>query len=277
MSALDVPGARLYYECRGSGPTFVLVPGANGDARVFGKVAEHLAEHYTVITYDRRGFSRSTLHGAQDYEHRLKTDADDVRRLIEHVGEGPATVFGTSSGGVIVLELLVRHPSVVATLAPYEPAAMKQLDDAQHWLDLLFGLYDLYRRSGIEPALQDFRELFSEADRPIMSRATNRELNEHAHANVTYWFERELRQYTTVDLDIDALTPHAGRIVLVSGEQSRGYPNYRVNQELGRKLGREVIELPGGHTGFAAHPAEFARRLRDATILPPHHDVTSQP
>jgi pimeloyl-ACP methyl ester carboxylesterase len=274
MSVLDVPGARLYYETRGSGPALILVPGANGDARVFGKVAEHLAEHHTVITYDRRGFSRSILLGEQDYERRLETDADDVRRLIEHVADGPATVFGTSSGGVIVLEVLARHPSVVATLASYEPAAMKQLDDAQHWLDFLFDLYDLYRRSGVEPALREFREMFSEPDRPIMGRATDRELNDHAHANATYWFERELRQYTTVDLDIGALAAHADRIVLVSGESSRGYPNYRVNQELGRKLGRDVVELPGGHTGFAAHPAEFAQRLLTA-IAPARPGLTS--
>jgi hypothetical protein len=30
----------------------------------------------------------------------LETDADDTRRLIEHLAAEPATVFGTSSGAV---------------------------------------------------------------------------------------------------------------------------------------------------------------------------------
>ncbi|MFD0687279.1 alpha/beta fold hydrolase [Actinomadura fibrosa] len=262
MSFLQVPGARLYYETRGRGPVLVLVPGANGDARVFASVADRLAEHYTVITYDRRGFSRSALIGAQDYANRLRTDADDVRALVEHAGQGPATVFGTSSGGVIVLELLARHPGAVRAVASYEPAAMRLLPDAERWLGFFSDLYDTYRRSGVAPALAEFRErTFSPADRALMARATDPEANPHAHANATYWFERELLPYTSVELDVTALAAHAERLLLVSGDQSRGFPNYRVNTELGRRLGREVVELPGGHTGFAVHPEEFADRL----------------
>jgi pimeloyl-ACP methyl ester carboxylesterase len=43
MSILEVPGARLHYETQGSGPPLLLIPGANGDARVFGAVAGHLS------------------------------------------------------------------------------------------------------------------------------------------------------------------------------------------------------------------------------------------
>ena len=154
---LDVPGARLYYEVRGSGPLMLMVPGATGSAYSFQKVAEHLAAHYTVVTYDRRGFSQSQLNGPQDYAHRLETDADDIRRLIEHLSKEPAIVFGSSSGGIIVLEVLIRHPSVVRTLVPHEPAAVRLLPDGQKWVDFFFGVYDLYRQSGIEPAVKKFR------------------------------------------------------------------------------------------------------------------------
>ncbi len=92
MSILRVPGARLYYETQGNGPLILMVPGANGAADVFKSVAEHLAARYTVVTYDRRGFSRSQLDGPQDYDLRLETDADDIRRLIEHLSDEPATV-----------------------------------------------------------------------------------------------------------------------------------------------------------------------------------------
>jgi pimeloyl-ACP methyl ester carboxylesterase len=63
MSILEVPGARLHYETRGSGPLMLMVPGASGEAGIFKQVTEHLAAHYTVLTYDRRGFSRSQLDG----------------------------------------------------------------------------------------------------------------------------------------------------------------------------------------------------------------------
>ncbi len=181
---LKVPGARLYYETRGSGPLMIMVPGANGEANVFKWVAERLAADYTVVTYDRRGFSRSQLDGPQDYDRRIESDADDVRRLIEHLSDKPATVFGASSGGIIALEVLTRHPSVVRTLVPYEPAAVKQLPDGQKWIGFFFELYDLYRQSGPEPAIRRFREqAFAESDRRVMAGAPK---GEYPRANATY-------------------------------------------------------------------------------------------
>ena len=131
MGFLDVAGARLYFETHGSGPLMVMVPGATGTADSFNRVKDHLAAHYTVVSYDRRGFSRSRLYEPQDDDRRVETDADDVRRLIEHVSDEPATVFGASSGGVVVLDVLTHHPSVVRTPVPFEPPAVKQLADGQ--------------------------------------------------------------------------------------------------------------------------------------------------
>lgn len=65
MSYLEVPGARLYYEVRGAGPLILLIPGANGDATGFPPFADQLATDFMVITYDRRGYTRSVLDGAQ--------------------------------------------------------------------------------------------------------------------------------------------------------------------------------------------------------------------
>jgi acetyltransferase/esterase len=270
MSILEVPGARLYYETHGSGPLMLMVPGAAGQADPFKRVTEHLAAHYTVVIYDRRGFSRSQLDGPQADDHRLETDADDVRRLIEHLSHEPATVFGTSSGGIVVLEVLTRHPSVVRTLVPFEPAAMRQLPDGQQWVGFFCGVYNLYRQSGMEPALKKFREhTFPESDRQLMARTMDL-TNGEIRANATYWFERELRQYPAVDLDLEALNAHADRIVPAAGRESRGYPCYEVNVELGKKLGRDVIELPGGHTGYGAQPAEFARECVHALARTGH-------
>ncbi|MFD8381809.1 alpha/beta fold hydrolase [Streptomyces sp. NPDC059679] len=265
MSILDVPGAKLSYEMRGSGPLMLMIPGAGGDGGVFAMVAEHLAAHYSVITYDRRGFSRSRLDGPQDYDRRLAADADDVRRLIEHLSDGPAIIVGTSSGGLVALEVLARHPDVVRTLIPYEPPAMRALPGGQKWIDFFHSVYDLYRASGIQPALEKFREqAFTEADRRTMARAAQARTSESLHANAVYWFEHELRQYPAASLDIEALTVHADRILLASGRESRGYPCYEVNVALGNRLGRTVVEMPGGHVGFVAHPAEFAHALTQA-------------
>jgi len=94
--------------------------------------------------------------------------------------------------------------------------------------------------------------------------------NEYTLANAIYWFEHELRQYPAVDLDLDALKANADRIVLMAGRESRGYPTYEVNVELGKKLGRNLIELPGGHIGHVSQPAEFAREFVQALARTGH-------
>jgi pimeloyl-ACP methyl ester carboxylesterase len=266
MTTVDVPGAGLYRETRGSGPLLVMVAGASGVADSFRALAEELADRYTVLTYDRRGFSRSRLDGAQDHDHRLGTDADDVRRLIEHAGGGPATVFGASSGAVVALAALVRHPSAVARVVAFEPPLLRLLPDGPVWAGIFAELYDRYRRDGVEAALHDFRQrTFPAGDNQLMARAPRHD------ANAAYWFEHELRQYPLADPDLPALARLAGRIVPAAGRDGAGYPAHDATVELGRRLDRPVLELPGGHLGFHAGPAAFARALApglDGTLVP---------
>jgi pimeloyl-ACP methyl ester carboxylesterase len=60
---LKVPRATLYYEVRGSGPVLLCIPGGPADAGMFTDLANRLADRYTVVGYDPRGHSRSTLDG----------------------------------------------------------------------------------------------------------------------------------------------------------------------------------------------------------------------
>jgi len=268
MGVLEVPGARLYYESLGSGPPLVLVPGGNGTAHIFGAIAHHLAERYTVTTYDRRGFGRSELDGAQDYRRRLQTDAADLRQVIEQVVAAPASVFGPSSGAIVALQALTSHPRVLDRVVAYEPPAMKQLPDGRRWLEFFDGVYGVYGRSGIQAALELFNEkVFAVEDQVFFAHL--RDVGRPAvRADVVYWFEHELRQYPAVDLDLEALKAHSDRVTVAAGRASRGHPLHGVCAELARKLGQELTELPGGHTGYATHVLEFASALADVLAGP---------
>jgi pimeloyl-ACP methyl ester carboxylesterase len=57
---LDVPGGRLYYEVRGSGP-LLLVIGQPMTSAPFGPLADLLAEDHTVVTYDPAGWGQARL------------------------------------------------------------------------------------------------------------------------------------------------------------------------------------------------------------------------
>src|ERR1700732_2644274 len=101
MSTVDVNGASLYYEERGSGPPLLLVHGTGGNADVWEPVLDGLARSFRVIAYDRRGFARS--HTASRW--RLADQARDAAELLEALGASPAIVVGWSGGGVVALDL----------------------------------------------------------------------------------------------------------------------------------------------------------------------------
>ena len=47
----------------------------------------------------------------------------------------------------------------------------------------------------------------------------------------------------------------------------RGYPAYRVNVELGRILGHDLVETPGGYVAAGTNPIEFSRTLHHALSI----------
>ena len=146
MPQFQVPGADLHYDKSGEGPPLVFVAGGQGSGVVYAAAAEQLKDRFTVVTYDRRGFSGSTLKGPLDDDRRLETDAQDVARLVDHVGLGPATVFGSSSGAIVGLTVLSRHPEAVSTLVAHEPPALRHLPDPEAWIARDEEVYATYKR-----------------------------------------------------------------------------------------------------------------------------------
>src|SRR5262249_35545085 len=126
---LHVPGATLYYQTQGSGPLLLILQGGDGDADGASALAEQLAAHYTVLTYDRRGLSRSTVDD-RAATLSLATHSDDAHRLLAALAVEPALVFGASIGALIGLDLVSRHPEQVRTLVAHEPPATELLPDA---------------------------------------------------------------------------------------------------------------------------------------------------
>jgi len=99
MPTVTVNGTELYHEVRGTGPPVLLIMGATGDGGHFDKLADLLADEFTVITYDRRGNGRSPVPAGWETTS-PEEQADDAAALLDALGTGPAAVFSTSSGGV---------------------------------------------------------------------------------------------------------------------------------------------------------------------------------
>jgi pimeloyl-ACP methyl ester carboxylesterase len=255
--------AGLHYEIRGTGTPLLLIPGGNGDAGFYEPFAKALAREFTVISYDRRGFSRSPIEGSVDDDHRLQADVDDARGMLESLADGPAHVFGSSSGGIVALELLTRYPDVVHTLIAHEPPMVTLLPDGDRYLELFNEIHDTYRRKGTRAAMRKF----SSAAHAGVPRPASLEfwrmlkLMPRIRRNVRFWLEHELRQYTRYQPNIAALQKLSAKLVLAGGRDSSDYFPSRPNVALAEALGIKVLDLPGGHAGYRTHATEFAREL----------------
>ena len=119
-------GTDLYCEIRGCGPPVLFISGATGDAGHFAQVAELLADEFTVVTYDRRGNSRSPRPAGWTATS-MAEQADDAAGLLAALGLTPAAVVGTSGGAIIALALLLRQPEVVRGAVLHEPPLLATL------------------------------------------------------------------------------------------------------------------------------------------------------
>jgi len=106
-----VNGIKLWYAVFGQGEPVVFLHGGLANADYWGLQVPAVAEHHQVIVMDSRGHGRSTSDG-RPYGYDLM--ADDVVGLLDYLGIRQAAVVGWSDGGILGLDLAIRHPDRVS-------------------------------------------------------------------------------------------------------------------------------------------------------------------
>jgi pimeloyl-ACP methyl ester carboxylesterase len=266
---LKVPGATLYYELRGSGPVLLCISGGPTDAGMFTDLAERLAVWYTVVSYDQRGHSRSTLDGEPE-DIPVAVHADDAAALLTAVGKGPAYVYGNSGGGTIGLELVLRHPDLVRTLVAHETFLLELLPDADRWRAEFDDISATYGTEGVFAAMAKFGAIveeggprYSEEMQQAPPTPEAQEMMGRMTGNFDLFIAHELRLNGGYVPDIDALRNASTRIVSAAGETSGEQGARRSAVALAERLGTPVTYLPGAHGGWGSDPQEFAERLHE--------------
>ncbi|WUH97307.1 alpha/beta hydrolase [Spirillospora sp. NBC_00431] len=261
-STLRVADARLHYEVRGRGPLVVLA-GSPMDARAFEPLADLLAADHTVLTTDPRGIHRSPVDDPeQDSTPPLR--ADDLARLIERVGVGPAVAFGSSGGACSVLALAQVRPERVRTVIAHEPPLTELLDDREA---LRKGTDDMIATYADGDVLGAWGKFMEQANIQLPPGALEEmfggDRDPRQVTDERRWFEHEMRETTLWKPDITALKSVGTRIVVGIGEDSGGEICDRTSKALAGELGAPPVLFPGGHIGFTEDPAAFAVRLRE--------------
>jgi pimeloyl-ACP methyl ester carboxylesterase len=112
-----VNGFQIHYVTGGSGEPLVLLPGWPQTWWQARKILPLLAVHYRVIAVDLRGMGTSE---APDHGYDKKTMADDIYRLVQHLGLSTVNVAGHDIGSMVAFSLAANHSETVRKLAMLE-------------------------------------------------------------------------------------------------------------------------------------------------------------
>jgi len=141
-------GQHIHALVGGTGPALLLLHGHPQTSAIWHKVAPVLAQHFTLVLADLRGYGDSAK-PAGDAEHLLyskRTMAADMLAVMQHLGHARFTVLAHDRGARVAHRLAADHPAAVLrmvlldiapTLAMYEQTSNAFARAYWHWFFLI--------------------------------------------------------------------------------------------------------------------------------------------
>lgn len=176
-----------------------------------------LADHHTVITYDRRGYGRSP----RPVEPiTIASQAQDALGVIEARGTGPVVVIGHSYGATIALELARLAPVAVQALVLIEPVFL-DVPSAGAAADALARVGAEFRAGHREASLDAFLAAFhGPGCRDRLARALPKEWRAEALRDYDTYWAHELPAFAAWGFDETSARAMSKPVLLVGGELS---------------------------------------------------------
>lgn len=231
VPVITVNGIDVYYERHGSGPPLLNISGSGGDLRRSKPEKSPLNAGFDVVHYDQRGLGRTSK---PDGPYTMADYADDAAALLVAIGWDRAHIVGTSFGGMVGLELAIRHPAVVDRLVlnctspggtrPSFPLHELERLDAEASIEVKLGLLDSRWDPGADdpiPGLGSLYDMMIERMREESSEETARGAQLQLLARAEHDVSARLARIEAPTLvcagEYDDQAPLANSISLVEG------------------------------------------------------------
>jgi pimeloyl-ACP methyl ester carboxylesterase len=266
MPRTQVNGVQIYSEITGDvGEPVVLVHGSWGDHQNWESVTPALSQSFRVLTYDRRGHSRSERPVGQGSIHQ---DAADLAALLDELGHRPAHIVGSSFGASIVLRLAASRPDLFRSMIVHEPPLFGLLRDEPTTRGALSAVQD--RISAVASLLaagdwtggaRQFVETI--AGGPGAWEKLPQRLRDTFTFNASTWLD-EVRDPEALEMDLSGLGGFAAPAMVTAGGQSPPiFP--LVVRRIAAVLPQVTVRTydGAGHAPHLSHPGEFLETVTD--------------
>jgi len=264
LAVARVNGVNLYYELSGeSGDPMVLIHGSWGDHTNWQAVVPGLSKTFRVLTYDRRGHSKSEK---VDSQGSFEEDAEDASSLLSTLKLSPAHVVGNSAGAIIGLKLASRQPSIFRSLTIHEPPlldlqlsdppAAAMLKEGKSRAEAAAKVLETGDKAG---GARQFVETI--AFGPGAWDKLHLQLKETFVANADTWLD-ETKDPQALTIDLEALSRFHKPTLLSYGGKSAPFFKPIVEKLASIIPDSKLESYPNdGHVPHISNPSEFVRRV----------------
>nr|WP_281382022.1 alpha/beta fold hydrolase [Nocardiopsis mwathae] len=238
----------------------MIIQGGMGEAGATEQLADELARDNQVISYDRRGLSRSTDGGAVPIT--MARHADDAALVLSAATTQPARVIGASIGALIGLHLAVRHTDRVSMLVAHEPPMASLVLDHEREAEL--DKVAAAATVDVRAAIGHMASLTGGGQDSVQEGARSGPLVGDIDENLRWFFAQDFPAVRRSALSADEIVAAANTttVIATGGVESRGGWEYRCAQKLARRLDHDLVEMPGGHNSLVSHPWALAVELK---------------
>jgi len=118
-TSIDIAGVRIHLRHAGSGPPLLLLHGNPLTHVSWHKIAPRLAEDFTVVATDLRGYGDSSKPpGGEDHAgYSFRAMAEDQLAVMHRLGFARFKVCGHDRGGRVAHRMALDHPDAVEKVA----------------------------------------------------------------------------------------------------------------------------------------------------------------
>ena len=113
MPYAKVNEINMYYEIHDEGEPYILISGMGGNVEGERQGIPYYAPEYQKIVFDKRGAGKTDK---PDIPYSIEMMADDLSGLMDYIGIESAHIRGTSNGGMIALNFILKYPKRVRSL-----------------------------------------------------------------------------------------------------------------------------------------------------------------